>query len=151
MEIVIFTGLQGAGKSTFHQKHFVDTHVRINLDMLKSRHRERVLIASCFAIRQKFVVDNTNPTRADRQLYILMAKMFQYKVIGYYFDTPLEECIERNKNRPVPIPIIGLHATYNKLQTPTSDEGYDQLFRVSHGEVSVLEYADVAKGDDHAL
>jgi predicted kinase len=36
MEAVIFVGIQGSGKSTFYNERFVDTHIRINLDMLKN-------------------------------------------------------------------------------------------------------------------
>jgi len=36
MEAVIFTGIQAVGKSTFYKEHFFTTHVRINLDMLKT-------------------------------------------------------------------------------------------------------------------
>ena len=41
MEAVILIGIQGAGKSTFYKDRFFNTHVRINLDMLKTRHREK--------------------------------------------------------------------------------------------------------------
>jgi predicted kinase len=44
MEAVIFVGIQGTGKSTFYKERFFDTHVRINLDMLKTRHREKLLV-----------------------------------------------------------------------------------------------------------
>ena len=41
MELIIFIGLQAAGKSTFYKKNFSDIHIRINLDMLRTRHREK--------------------------------------------------------------------------------------------------------------
>ena len=53
-------GIQGAGKSTFFKERFFDTHVRINLDMLKTRHREAILLDACIRAKQRFVVDNTN-------------------------------------------------------------------------------------------
>ena len=37
MQVVILIGIQGSGKSTFCRKRFFDTHVRINLDMLRTR------------------------------------------------------------------------------------------------------------------
>jgi len=40
VEAVIFMGLQGAGKSTFYRERFFATHLRISLDMLKTRHRD---------------------------------------------------------------------------------------------------------------
>ncbi len=64
MEAVVFTGIQAAGKSTFFKAHFVDTHIRINLDMLRTRHREKLLIAACLQAKQRFVVENTNLVRS---------------------------------------------------------------------------------------
>ena len=74
MEAVIFVGLQGAGKSTFFRDRFMTTHLRINLDMLKTRHRESRFLQVCIETCQPFVVDNTNPTRVERQVYIQAAK-----------------------------------------------------------------------------
>jgi hypothetical protein len=48
--------------------------VRIGLDLVRNRHRERTLIETCLALRQPFVVDGTNATRADRARYLEMAK-----------------------------------------------------------------------------
>lgn len=73
MEMILFIGGQAAGKSTFYQQHFRDTHVRINLDMLRTRHREAILLEACLRMKQPFVVDNTNPTPEDRQRYIPLA------------------------------------------------------------------------------
>ena len=66
MEAVILVGLQGAGQSSFYRERFFATHVRISLDLLKTRHRERRLLQACVETGQRFVVDNTNPTRAER-------------------------------------------------------------------------------------
>jgi predicted kinase len=74
VEAVIFVGLQGAGKSTFYRERFFDTHLRINLDQLRTRHRERRLLQVCVETGLRFVVDNTNPTRVERQVYIRAAR-----------------------------------------------------------------------------
>ena len=42
MQLILFTGVQASGKSTFYQQYFYHTHLRINLDMLKTRHREKI-------------------------------------------------------------------------------------------------------------
>jgi predicted kinase len=36
MEAIILIGIQASGKSTFFQQQFFATHVRINLDSLKT-------------------------------------------------------------------------------------------------------------------
>ena len=39
MEAVVFTGIQASGKSTFYRERFFHTHLRISLDLLKTRGR----------------------------------------------------------------------------------------------------------------
>ncbi len=63
MESILFIGIQATGKSTFFREQFFATHVRINLDMLKTHNRERILLAACLEAKQPFVIDNTNLTR----------------------------------------------------------------------------------------
>ena len=74
MEIIIFIGIQATGKSEFYKRRFYNTHIRINLDMLKTRNKEKILVEACLEAKQPFVVDNTNPTLADRKKYIDPAK-----------------------------------------------------------------------------
>jgi predicted kinase len=136
MESVIFIGLQASGKSTFYQQRFFNTHVRINLDMLKTRHREKQLMETCLQARQPFVIDNTNPTKEDRQKYIEAAKAAGFRVVGYYFQSQIEECKSRNENRPAgqQVPLVGVLGTYNRLEIPTLDEGFDELHYVRIAE-----------------
>ena len=44
------------------------------LDMLRTRNREAILVRACIEARQRFVVDNTNPTQADRARYVVPAR-----------------------------------------------------------------------------
>jgi hypothetical protein len=74
MEAVIFIGLQASGKSSFDKERFFSTHVRVSLDLLKTRPREERFLAVCLETDQRFVIDNTNPTREDRARYIPRAK-----------------------------------------------------------------------------
>jgi predicted kinase len=105
MEAIIFTGLQASGKSSFYRERFFDTHVRISLDLLRTRHRERRLLALCLELQQRFVVDNTNLTADARRPYVEAAKQAGFRVIGYYFQSQLEACLRRNEARPVSLAI----------------------------------------------
>ncbi len=133
MEAVIFVGIQGSGKSTFFRDRFFDTHVRINLDMLRTRHREKIFFEATLEAKQKFVLDNTNLTREEREKYITKAKTYSFKIIGYYFQTNLEKAIEQNNRRggKAKIPEKGLLNAFKRLQIPQFDEGFDELFYVS--------------------
>ncbi len=131
-QAVILIGVQATGKSTFFKERFADTHVRINLDMLRTRHREKLILEACLQAGQSFVVDNTNPTREDRQRYVPLAKTAGFEVIGYYFQAELSALLQRNRQRndKTPIPIAGVQAAYRKLQVPSLAEGFDKLFYV---------------------
>jgi predicted kinase len=147
MEAVIFIGIQASGKSTFFKEKFSDTHVRINLDMLKTRHREKLFLDTCLHAGQRFVVDNTNPTVEDRQRYIIPAKAAGFEVIGYYFASPISSSLQRNRYRVgiQRIPEKAIQAMYRKLQIPACDEGFDRLYYVkidSQGHFVVEEWQD---------
>lgn len=83
MELVIFIGLQGSGKSTVYKQRLVDTHIRLNLDMLRTRHCESLLFEACPAAKQPVVIGNTNPTIEERARYVLPAKAADFRVVGY--------------------------------------------------------------------
>ena len=76
---IIFIGLQASGKSTFYHQRWEKDHVHINLDILHTRNKERLLLEDCLQKGRSFVVDNTNPAVADREKYILMAKEYGYE------------------------------------------------------------------------
>jgi predicted kinase len=132
MQCVLFIGLQASGKSTFFHEHFRRTHLRLNLDMLKTRHREKLLVRACLEAKQPFVIDNTNPTLADRQRYFPQALEAGFEVIGYYFQGKLQDCLERNKQRPADefVPPVAIIGTQKRLVLPHYREGFSTLFAV---------------------
>lgn len=132
MEAVILIGIQGSGKSTFFKERFFDTHVRVNLDMLKTRRRERLLIEACLTARQPFVIDKMNLTREKRKAYIEQAKAVGFRVVGYFLRSDIEECKQRNRRRPPDqvIPLPGVLRAHKTLEPPSPDEGFDALYRV---------------------
>jgi len=136
MEAVILIGIQGSGKSTFCRERLFHTHVRINLDMLQSRHREMLLLTACLNAKQSFVVDNTNATTEERARYIAPARSAGFKVVGCYFESTVQEALVRNELRGPGhrVPDRGLRGTFARLQAPTLKEGYDTLYVVRIGD-----------------
>jgi predicted kinase len=136
MEAVIFCGIQATGKSHFYKERFFATHVRISMDLLKTRNREDIFLEACFKSWQKLVVDNTNPTRAERQKYIALAKQHKFKITGYYFRSVIADALSRNSQRTGDafVPEIGIKGSFNRLELPSMEEGFDELYYVSISE-----------------
>ena len=136
MEAVIFVGVQGSGKTSFYRERFFGSHVRISLDMLRTRQREQLLLAACVQGRQAFVIDNTNPLPSDRARYIAPARAAGFRVVVYFFETSLRDAIRRNNQRggKKKVPVPGVAATFRKLQVPTQEENIDAVYvvKISH-------------------
>lgn len=130
--MVIMIGIQGSGKSTFYHRHLEKDYVHINLDTLKTRHRENLTIEACVSNGDNFAVDNTNPTKEDRARYIKIAKEAGYTIIGYFTESKVKDCVARNEQRigKAKIPSMAIAATSNKLELPSYCEGFDELYFV---------------------
>lgn len=133
MQAILLIGTQGSGKSSFFKERFADTHVRINLDMLKTRNRERILINACIQAQQPFVIDNTNPTRDHRKRYFELLGDTRFEITGYFLQSRLQDCLARNRHREgkAQIPEAGIRRTHSLLEMPSLNEGFHQLFFVA--------------------
>ena len=146
MEAVVFIVIQGSGKSSFFKERFFTTHVRISLDLLKTRNRERRLLELCLGTDQRFVIDNTNALRAERAKYLEAARAARFQVVGYYFQSKIEDSLRRNAGRPEAerVPDVAIFSTAKKLELPTWDEGFDKLHYVwlENGKFFVEDWCD---------
>lgn len=135
MQLIVFCGIQATGKSTFYQQRFFHSHVRISMDLLRTRNREQRLLQLCLEIQMPCVIDNTNPTRAERARYIEPARQAGFAVVGYYFQAPIAEALVRNQQRPLArqVPEVGIRATRNRLELPQYAEGFEALHFVRAG------------------
>lgn len=128
-EAIIFTGLQGAGKTTYFNDHFAGTHEHISRDILRTAEREAAVLDECLRSGRSFVIDNTNPTRQVREPLIQKAKAAGFQIHAYFFDTPVRTAIGRNNHRkdkkPIPVPAILRAAKH--LQPPALEEGFDEI------------------------
>jgi predicted kinase len=132
MEAVVFSGVQGSGKSTFYRERFFATHVRLNLDMLRTRNRADILLHACLAAQQQFVVDNTNPTRRQRERYARLAAAAGFSAVLYYFESTSADALSRNAARPEPfrVPDLAILGTLAKFERPSPGEGFGRIYRV---------------------
>ena len=129
--MAIMIGIQGSGKSTFCKK-YLSNYQRVNLDTLHTRNKEKNFIEKCFENNENIVIDNTNSRIEDREKYISRAKMMNYKVIAYFMQSIIKDCIERNNKRTGKelVPTQAIAHTSNILQIPSYYEGFDELYYV---------------------
>lgn len=139
-EVVVFVGLQGAGKTTFFRERFAETHAHVSKDLFpnarRPEQRQRRLIADALEAGRPVVVDNTNASRAERQPVLDIARAHGARTVAYFFDEDVKACLERNARREgrARVPPVGVFAALKRLQRPTREEGFDEVFVVRLGE-----------------
>jgi hypothetical protein len=122
MEAIVLCGVQGSGKTTLYRDRFAATHEHVSLDVLGSRAREAKLLELCLEEGRPFVVDNTNPTVADRARYVDAARAAGLKVVGYLVEGDGEsEHVGPGKTA----------ATRRRLVRPAPEEGFDELWHAA--------------------
>lgn len=129
MELILFMGLQATGKSSFYRERYFRSHVRLNLDMLKTRHRFELLFAACLEAKAKVVIDNTNLTAAERAPYIERAKQAGFRVEGFFFESRVADAQRRNLLRAEDerVPELAIPGSSKRLEHPRMDEGFEKL------------------------
>lgn len=132
-ELVIFVGLQAAGKSTYFAAQLAATHVHVSKDLMtntrdRDRRQEREIVAALTAGRS-VVVDNTNPTPVVRAPLIALGRRHGARVIACYFETTIKDAVARNRAREgkARVPDVAIFVTAKKLVPPTAEEGFDEV------------------------
>jgi predicted kinase len=145
MQLIIFIGLQASGKSTFYQTALAPSgnYVYVSKDRLRNNahpgQRQAQLIEEALGAGRSVVVDNTNPTKADRAELIALGRRFGAEVIGYCFESSVGGSLERNRQRTgrARVPDKAVYITAHRLTWPSYDEGFDVIYRVQiAGEMS---------------
>ena len=155
MELVLFIGLQGSGKSSFYRLRFAQTHVLVSKDLwphaLRKEARQQRYIAEALAVGRSVVVDNTNPSPEVRAPLIALGHAHGARVVGYGFASDLKQCLARNAQRVgrARVPEVALFATVKQLKWPGRAEGFDSLYHVTltaEGSFRVEEWKEESDG-----
>lgn len=137
LELIILTGLQGSGKTTYYHEHFAATHVHVSKDLMKNvrdrEMRQRKQIEQALATGRSVVVDNTNPRPIDRAALIEIGRRCGARVIAYYFELKVQDAVARNRSREGKgrVPDVAIYVTSKKLVPPSLDEGFDEVCIIS--------------------
>ncbi|MBK9036543.1 MAG: AAA family ATPase [Myxococcales bacterium] len=134
LELVILTGLQAAGKSTFCRERLAATHEVVSKDAWPNarnrERRQRQLIAAALAAGRSVVVDNTNPSPVERGPLIELGRAHGARVVSYWFPLAVAEALVRNAGGGARVPDLGVLSVAKRLVAPGAAEGFDQRFEV---------------------
>ncbi|MGZ5472493.1 MAG: AAA family ATPase [Thermoanaerobaculia bacterium] len=132
-ELVIFVGMQAAGKSTYYRAQLAATHVHVSKDLMPTARnrdaKQRDMITTALAAGRSVVVDNTNPTPAVREPLIQLGKACGARVVAYFFEITVKEAVARNRLREgkARVPDVAIYIMSKKLVPPSFDEGFDEV------------------------
>ena len=133
VEMIVFVGLQGSGKTTYYHEHFAATHVHVSKDLMphaRSRETKQMTqIDEALGAGRNVVVDNTNPTKESRAPLIAAGKRHGARVVGIFFEAHVPTSIMRNRQREGKerVPDVAIFATKKKLVAPSIEEGFDEV------------------------
>jgi predicted kinase len=144
VELVILTGLQAAGKTTFYRERFAATHVHVSKDAWpnarKKEERQRRLVEEHLRAGRSVVIDNTNPTPSERLPLIAIGRAAGAHVTSYAFVASVQEVLPRNARREgrARIADAGIFTVAKRLVPPAPEEGFDARFTVRLTELGFV-------------
>ncbi|GAA6011052.1 hypothetical protein JCM11491_005920 [Sporobolomyces phaffii] len=149
VEVVIFVGSPGAGKTSFYKKHFHPKgYVHINQDTLRTRDACVKLLRASLSCNppKSCVIDNTSPAAATREVYlsILRSEFPTVKARCFVFTASRELCMHNSVYRasyePTDLgngkarellPVIAFDSYAAKFQEPKVKEGFEEIKHIS--------------------
>lgn len=137
MDLVVLTGLQGSGKSTFYRARFAETHAHVSRDLFRNARdpaeRQRRLVEAAAREGRSVVVDNTNARREDREALVALARALGMRPVLYWFPPDVRASLARNAAREgrARVPPVAIHATARRLAVPGPSEGFDAVYEVA--------------------
>lgn len=149
MELIIFVGNIGVGKSLMASKLAKKGYVVVNNDAIttmihggeygmydvekKEIYRQAELSTIEAALKRGFsvVVDRTNMKKSDRARYIEVGKKYSAEIICWTWNLSAVGSLERRLKNPRGIPAkqwgdVNLNM-FNVFEKPTIDEGFDEI------------------------
>ena len=137
MDVIILIGLQASGKTSFAIRHFADLYDYVSKDRFrnakKRQRRQERLIERALQSGRSVVVDNTNATVEARAPVIELGRRYGARIIGFYFESSVPACLERNRARrgKERVPDVAIFTTVSRLEPPSCGEDFDRLYHVS--------------------
>ncbi|KZF25768.1 putative DNA 3'-phosphatase Tpp1 [Xylona heveae TC161] len=142
LEIVLFCGSPGAGKSTFFWRQLGPLgYVRVNQDILKTREKCLQRAAQLLGEKQSVVIDNTNADVETRAHWIKLAKAKNVPIRCVYFTASARLCEHNdivrslngelmNPEKRTLLPKVAFTGFTSRFREPTLEEGFEDIIKV---------------------
>ena len=137
MDLVVLSGLQASGKTTFFGARFAATHAHVSQDRFPRARdkaaRRRALVASAARAGTSAVVDDTNLTRDRRTELVALARALGMRPVLYWFPPDVRASVGRNAGRTgrARVPNVAIFAAVKRLVPPDASEGFAAAFMVT--------------------
>lgn len=133
-EMIIMVGYPGSGKSYYVKNYIVGNnknYVRINQDTLKTKQKCLKVAESEIRNNKSVVIDNTNPSKDDRKLFINLAKKYNISCRCIHFITSKNISNHNNHYRGGKIvPKIAYNIFTKRYCKPSINEGFVDILEM---------------------
>lgn len=139
-DLIIFVGLPGSGKSSYIRNNILNngkiSYQLINQDIVKNLDKCIKLCEEYMKRDMSIIIDRTNPTKKDRELFISLAKKYNYTNIRCFKMKTTEELalhnnIYRNITTSTSLVPILVYRIYNKnYEAPSHSEGFTKIYPI---------------------
>ena len=124
--LILLVGAPASGKSYLANNIFKE-YVCINQDNLKTKKKCITETEKAMKNNNNIIIDNTNPTKETRQLYLDLANKYNYNKYIIIINIPKQAINYMNKYRVEKfnqkiIPKIAYNIYYKNYEIPTEDE-----------------------------
>ncbi len=139
----ILIGCIGAGKTSFGRSNLdLKDNIYLSLDDLRGvigeseedQTKNYIVYKTIVNMTEYFlkfnrsvVIDATNRSKRARRDFINLGQKYGAKIHGYFFNTSLETCLQRNINRSRIVNEIFVRKYHSELMPPTHEEGFNVI------------------------
>lgn len=143
LDIVLFCGSPGAGKSSFYWKHIQPLgYERVNQDILKTREKCLKSASAFIEEGKSVVVDNTNADLETRSCWIALAKKLKVPIRCVLFTASPKVCEHNdivralnngtvmNPEKRIMLPKVAFTGFLSRYREPKPEEGFQDITKV---------------------
>lgn len=136
LTMVLMIGYPGVGKSVFVENMILPHGlVYVNRDTLKTMKKCIDLASKSLKAEKSVVIDNTNPSREVRKVFIELAKQYKARVVVFDFIADFEIAYRLNKARKETglghvLPVVVFVKFRMQYQPPHRNEGIHEIYHV---------------------